>query len=100
MVAAALKQALQLDKDLKEDEVWGRSKSVGIEILGWLVSSWSPKSRVGLLERMGFLISVGALLWAEGCSSNLQALTARPLPGGRQQAESRSGAEGNSFPSC
>lgn len=100
MVAAALKQALQLDKDLKEDEVWGCSKDVGIEILGWLLSSWSPKSRVGLLERMEFLISVGALLEAEGCPSNLWALQSRPLPGGREQAESRGEAEGNSFPSC
>lgn len=35
LVAAALKQALQLDEDLKEDEVWGYSRAVGVEILGW-----------------------------------------------------------------
>lgn len=32
VVAAALKQALQLDEDLKEDEVWGYSRDVGVEI--------------------------------------------------------------------
>lgn len=32
VVAAALKQALQLDQDLKEDEVWGCSRDVGLEI--------------------------------------------------------------------
>lgn len=59
VVAAALKQALQLDEDLKEDEVWGYSRDVEIEILGWPVPSRSSKSGVGLLGRMGFLISVG-----------------------------------------
>lgn len=43
LVAAALKQALQLDEDLKEDEVWGYSRAVGVEILGWPLN----------LQRMG-----------------------------------------------
>lgn len=36
VVAKALKQALQLDRDLQEDEVWGCSRDMGTETLGWL----------------------------------------------------------------
>lgn len=34
VVAAALKRALRLEEDLKEDEVWGYSRDVSVEILG------------------------------------------------------------------
>lgn len=53
VVAAALKQALQLDEDLKEDEVWGYSRDVDIDILGWAGLSQPSKNAVGLLGRWG-----------------------------------------------
>lgn len=65
VVAAALKQALQLDEDLKEDEVWGYSRDVGVEILGWSVLS-IPKECNWIVGDVGFLFSLGVLFWAEG----------------------------------
>lgn len=35
VVAKALKQALQLDRDLQEDEVWGMQKDGGTDSLNW-----------------------------------------------------------------
>lgn len=35
VVAKALKQALQLDRDLQEDEVWGCRTDVGTDTLDW-----------------------------------------------------------------
>lgn len=35
VVAKALKQALQLDGDLQEDEVWGIQGDLGVDTLDW-----------------------------------------------------------------
>lgn len=66
VVAAALKQALQLDGDLKEDEVCGYSRDVDVEILGWSVLSAFQECNWTVGE-LGFLFSLrGVLFWAEG----------------------------------
>lgn len=71
VAAAALKQTLQLDEDLKEDEVWGCLRDVGIEPLGWPVPSYFFKEWNRTVGKVGLLFSMEALFWAEGVPPNL-----------------------------